>query len=142
MPAQLSVLRLVDANANRALEGLRVVEDIVRFHYGAPGLFVRLRALRHGVGLAVRKLSPGIGELAQARRSREDVGRRAGASRVDSLEQLLIINFQRAKESIRTLEECSRLISPRMTATFQGLRFSTYDLERDCLLHLAALRHS
>ena len=135
------VLRLVDANANRAMEGLRVCEEIVRFHYEAPGLYRRARALRHAVAQAVRRLPAAPVELLQARSSRSDVGRRAPASRIDSLERLLLINFQRAKESLRTLEESSRLIAPRQTPAFQHLRFTAYDLERDTLLKLAAVRH-
>ncbi|MBI4341789.1 MAG: hypothetical protein HY599_00305 [Candidatus Omnitrophica bacterium] len=136
-----AALRLVDANANRALEGLRVCEEIVRFQHGLPRLFRRARSLRHDVARAVRQLPVSPRALVRARASGSDVGRRAPASRVESLERLLLINFQRAKESLRTLEECSRVIAPRHTRGFQRLRFKTYDLERDLLLHLAALRH-
>ena len=34
-----SILRLVDANANRALEGVRVCEEIMRFHIPSPTIF-------------------------------------------------------------------------------------------------------
>ena len=135
------VLRLVDANANRAMEGLRVCEEVVRFHYETPGLYRRARALRHAVARAVRRLPATPVDLVRARSSRSDVGRRAPASRVDSLERLLLINLQRAKESLRTLEESSRILAPRQTAAFQHLRFTVYDLERDILLKLAVVRH-
>jgi thiamine-phosphate pyrophosphorylase len=138
--SRASLLRLLDANTNRALEGVRVCEDIVRFHYRASRLFRRLRALRHGIGAAIRSLPIASRELVAARRSQEDVGRRAPASRIDSLERLLVVNFQRTKEALRTLEECSRVIAPERAAAFQRLRFATYDLERDCLLRVAALR--
>ena len=48
---------------------------------------------------------------------------------------------QRAKEALRVLEECTRLIAPRRTASFQRLRFRTYEVERDLLRGLATLRH-
>ena len=136
-----SVLRLLDANANRALEGMRVCEDIVRFHLESPAAFRRIRALRHGIADAVRRLPVTPVELVRSRASGRDVGRRARASRVASLERLLLINFQRTKESLRTLEECSRLIARHRTASFQRLRFRTYEVERDLLLRVAALRH-
>ena len=104
-----AVLRLVDANANRAMEGLRVCEDILRFRYRSPALYRRTRALRHAVALAVRRLPLRPVDLVRARASHTDVGRRAPASRIPSLERLLLINFQRAKESLRTLEESSRV---------------------------------
>ncbi len=136
-----SVLRLLDANANRALEGLRVAEEIVRFHLELPRSFRQLRALRHAVAAALRRLPVAPPELARARASSRDIGRRAPSSRVESLERLLLINFQRAKESLRTLEECSRLLAPGQAAVFQRLRFRLYDAERDLLIRLAALRH-
>ena len=136
-----AVLRVVDANANRAMEGLRVCEEIVRFKYEAPAMYRRTRALRHAIAQTIRRLPLQPVDLVRARASRSDVGRRAPASRIPSLERLLLINFQRAKESLRTLEESSRIIAPRQTGAFQTLRFKTYDLERDILLYLAALRH-
>jgi thiamine-phosphate pyrophosphorylase len=135
------VLRLVDANANRALEGVRVCEELLRFHWEWRAGFVRLRRMRHAIARAVNRLPATPVELVRARESGRDVGRRAAASSVRSEERLLLINFQRAKESLRTLEECSRLIAPRRTSAFQRLRFQIYDAERDTLLRLAALRH-
>lgn len=136
-----SILRLLDANANRALEGLRVCEEIARFHLEARTAFERLRALRHAIAQALRQLPATPVELARARASGRDIGRRAPASREPSLERLLLINFQRTKESLRVLEECARVLGPRHHAAFQRLRFRTYDLERELLLSVGALRH-
>ena len=136
-----SVLRLLDANANRALEGLRVCEDIVRFHLEAGRLYRRMRALRHAVAAGVRALPAAPLELVRARDSRRDPGARAPAGRTPSLERVLLVNFQRAKEALRVLEEVTRLTAPRHTPVFQQLRFRTYDLERDTLIRLAAVRH-
>jgi len=139
--AQDSLHRIVDANVNRALEGLRVCEEIVRFHCESPKTFRRMRDLRHTIAQSVAWLPVTSHALVQARASGRDVGKRAPASRIDSLERLLVINFQRVKESLRTLEECSRILSPRHTAAVQRLRFRTYEVERDTLLQLATLRH-
>ena len=131
----------MDANANRVLEGLRVCEEILRLHWSAPRQFRAVRALRHAVAVALR--TPPVGTTARlaARRSRTDVGRAAPAGRVASLEQLLLINFQRAKEALRVLEECSRLNTPRAVRTFQRLRFRTYQVEQHVLRDVASLRH-
>ena len=136
-----SVLRIVDANANRALEGLRVGEDIVRFHLEDARAFRRLRTLRHAVARTVTRLPVGRVELVRSRNSGRDLGRQAPGSRISSLEQLLLINLQRTKESLRALEECARLVAPRQTPDFQRLRFRTYEVERDLLIKLSALRH-
>ncbi len=136
-----SVLRLLDANANRALEGLRVCEDLVRFELESASFFRRLRALRHGVAQAIRRLPVTPTELVRARESGSDIGRKAPASRVASLEHLFLINVQRTKEALRALEEGVRLIAPRQAASFQRLRFRTYEVERALVLRVAALRH-
>ena len=141
MRQRAAILRLLDANANRALEGLRVCEEVVRFHGHSPRHFRRMRTLRHATAQAIRLLPVARAALLHARDSRRDVGRSAVAARIGSLERLLVINFQRAKESLRTLEECSRLIAPRRAAAFQRLRFRVYEAERDLLLSVAPLRH-
>ena len=135
-----TVCRLVDANANRALEGLRVCEEIVRFDLASPKVFRSTRALRHAIAESVRRLPVSPTDLVSARDSHRDIGKRAPSSSVESLERLLLINFQRTKESLRVLEECARLMAPRHMAAFQRLRFRAYDVERDVLLKLAALR--
>ena len=140
MPSR-AALRLIDANANRALEGARVCEDIARFHMVQPRIFRRLRALRHAIARAVRQLPVSATELVRARGSASDVGRRAPSSSVGSLERLLLINFQRMKEALRALEESARLLGPRHAAAFQRLRFRTYEMEREALLRLALVRH-
>jgi thiamine-phosphate pyrophosphorylase len=42
-------LRIIDANYNRAKEGLRVVEDIFRFIDEDNTLRIKIRAIRHGL---------------------------------------------------------------------------------------------
>ena len=136
-----AIVRILDANANRAIEGLRVCEEIVRFSLEEPAGFARLRRLRHAVAGAVAGLPVSLAARLRARGSDRDVGRRASAGRVASLEQSLVINFQRVKESLRMLEECARLLAPRKTAAFQRLRFHAYDLARQILIRVAAVRH-
>ena len=48
--------RILDASANRAREGLRVVEDYVRFALDDPGLTRRLKEIRHRLAEAERGL--------------------------------------------------------------------------------------
>ena len=43
------VLRIVDANANRSLEGLRVIEDYLRFVLDDPHLTESCKQLRHNL---------------------------------------------------------------------------------------------
>lgn len=133
--------RIIDANLNRAMEGLRVCEDLVRFAFGPSALFPALRRLRHALMRQARRLPTTPVELARVRRSRSDPGRRSSSASARSLEHVLLINLQRAKEALRVLEEMSRLVAPSATAGFQRIRFHTYEIERRLLLHVAALRH-
>lgn len=136
-----SLLRMADANANRALEGLRVCEDLLRFYYAQASSVKRLRVLRHAIAAQVRRFPDYPKSLVSARNSKSDLGRRFRASKPASIEQLLLINFQRAKEALRCLEECSRWLKPSLTAGFQKNRFVLYTVESNVLIQLAALRH-
>ena len=64
--------RILDASANRAREGLRVVEDYVRFVLDDPGLTRRLKEVRHRLAEAERGLDEHL--LLGSRDTREDVG--------------------------------------------------------------------
>ena len=132
--------RLVDANLNRAHEGLRVCEDVARFGLGWQPPYRRLRAIRHGLDAQVRRAGVRATQLVRARDSRRDPGRRARSPSVASLEQLFVMNLQRTKEALRALEEASRIFAPDATPGFQQLRFRTYDVERTLVLRLAAVR--
>lgn len=136
-----SARRILDANINRALEGLRVCEDVVRFSLGSDSLRRRLRALRHAVSAQAHRLPISPRDLVDARDSRQDPGRGAASSAARSLNHVLLINLQRAKEALRVLEETSRLIAPGAAGGFQRLRFRVYDVERDLLIGMATLRH-
>lgn len=136
-----SLLRLIDANANRSLEGLRVCEEIMRFHFKSRSHYQVLRRIRHATAQAVRKLIPDWAVLLESRDSRQDVGKRGKSSPAQSFEQLLLINFQRVKEALRVLEESSRIFHPGSASRFQKLRFQAYTAERKVLLYVASLRH-
>jgi len=133
--------RILDANLNRALEGIRVCEDVVRFSLNSYNGFRRLRSLRHDLAHVTGNESISSAKLISARSIRTDVGRRTKSTEESSLERLLVINFQRVKESLRVLEEVSRVVDYRKSFSFQKLRFRTYDIEREILCALAALLH-
>ena len=141
MTTRQEVLRVLDANINRAREGLRVSEDLVRLGFGLRKPFARVHALRHRLNAAVRRLPVPQADIVASRDSLRDPGRRAVAGAVRSTEHLLLINLQRTKEALRVLEETSRLVSPGQVAQFQRLRFDTYEVERELFRALAALRH-
>jgi len=124
-------LRIIDANYNRAKEGLRVTEDIFRFVEENDNLRKKTRFIRHRLtGLIPAVL---IDNAVKTRDSAKDIGRK-----VDRLEagrngigDILRANLQRAKESLRVLEECLKVALPKNSAAVKSLRYKLYDLEKD-----------
>jgi thiamine-phosphate pyrophosphorylase len=132
-------LRMIDANLNRSSEGLRVLEDVARFLLNDTQLSQRLKALRHDLARETKSLSV---ELLSQRDSEHDVGRPHSKDRELSREatsqrsllDLVTANAKRVEESLRVVEELTKL--PEMSsmlnsARFEQARFALYTLERD-----------
>ena len=134
--------RIIDANANRAMEGARAAEEVVRFGWNDRRLTARLRRLRQAIGRAVVSLPGGVAARLAARDIRRDVGRKASPRRAPHWSSLLADNMQRLKEALRVLEECARVAAPTVARQFQRLRFEAYELEQHLHRRLATLRHS
>jgi thiamine-phosphate pyrophosphorylase len=142
MPKKPSgILRALDANINRAREGLRVCEDICRFCFNSPIYFKKIRVIRRSLDSLLRQLALSPSDLALNRDSVADPGKKVSGKKVSSAEYILLINLQRSKESLRVIEELSRLVSPRATAGLQELRFKLYNTEKQLLLYVASLRN-
>ncbi|MEO0080690.1 MAG: thiamine-phosphate pyrophosphorylase [candidate division WOR-3 bacterium] len=126
------VSRIVDVNINRLTEGLKVVEDVVRFGLECRGLLRSVRAVRTRLGVETRTLRR-IAVL--SRRSETDLGRgdRFDRTKRGSLEDVLFANFKRAEEAARVLEEVLKVAAPRASGRFKAIRFRLYDLEKQAL---------
>lgn len=142
LKAQDSLYRILDANLNRAKEGLRVCEEVARFVLEDPPLTRQCRSLRYGLDRAAVHL-PGS-KLLQARDSKMDVGRpekRGPVRKHQQTRDLLTANLRRVQESLRVLEEFSRLVHPASSKGFGALRFKVYSLEKLFDRKSAPLRH-
>jgi thiamine-phosphate pyrophosphorylase len=141
-PAQtIDLGRMLDASANRAQEGLRVVEDYVRFALDDPGLTRRLKDVRHRLGQALRGLDPDL--LIGSRDTTGDVGTRIMTTTEQSRENVravLSANFKRTAEALRSLEEYAKLIDVWLAGRFEVLRYDVYGLEKLTLTAAAAAR--
>ncbi len=130
-PAPVVTLRILDAAGNRAREGLRVVEDYVRFGLDDRHLTELLKQLRHDLTDAVGRL-PGKHLLA-ARETQADVGTELTTAserqRADTAD-VLAANLSRVEESLRSLEEFGKTADPGLAAAFKDMRYRTYTLER------------
>jgi thiamine-phosphate pyrophosphorylase len=131
MSNEIGVWRIIDAAANRAGEGLRVVEDYVRFVLDDAHLTSVAKALRHDLAAALAAV-PMKARL-MARDTLADVGTAIATPseqvRAD-LESVLAANAQRAVEAIRSLEEYAKTFDPALASRFESLRYQTYTLHR------------
>lgn len=127
------LLRIVDANFNRAKEALRVCEDVCRFFLNKSSSTRQYKELRHELTDAVAGL--GLSGIIAARDIESDVGRQSTASefRRRDVKDIFYANSQRAKESLRVLEEFSKMISPRTAEDLKKLRYRSYSLEQKIL---------
>lgn len=127
---------IIDANANRAKEGLRVCEDIARFVLQSRTASLKLKTIRHALTRCVSALYPDYTKLLSSRDSRGDVGRRirnkSEFSR-PSFKAVLVSNFKRAEESLRVLEEISKLKNPGYARRFKELRYKIYESEKSVI---------
>jgi thiamine-phosphate pyrophosphorylase len=129
-----SILRLLDANANRAREGLRTAEDYIRFSLGEARWAKRLRLARHDLTALLHSVVPPE-RLVAARRVGSDSGHPSAnreAHTVDSVEAraVAIRGLKRAEEAIRVLEEYVRGIDIEAARRFSEMRFAGYEAEQ------------
>lgn len=134
--------RVLDANLNRAREGLRVAEEIARFLLEDAALTRRCQRLRYDVDQTARRLRSD--RLIAARDAGRDVGRparRGRPRRHARTADLLRANLRRTQEALRVLEEFSRLTDAAAARRFGACRFRAYSLEQTFPSRLPPLRH-
>ena len=131
---QDSINRIIDANINRAKEGLRVCEEIVRFVLESRQLSARLKKIRHKITFLAESLGS-QDDLLKGRASLKDVGRAilAGELRREGLRDIFSANMQRVKESVRVLEEFSKLKNTKTALGFKAIRYKIYETEKNVL---------
>ncbi len=128
---RLRALRVLDAAGNRAREGLRVVEDYVRFVLDDRFLTGRIKALRHDL-TSLLSVFPAAQRLA-ARDTLGDVGTQLATPaewRRSDTASVLAANFTRLQESLRSLEEFAKILDPPVAAKIEQLRYQSYTLHR------------
>jgi thiamine-phosphate pyrophosphorylase len=136
---RLETARILDAAANRAREGLRVLEDYCRFVLDDAFLSRTLKELRHELTAALADLPVNL--LLQARETQRDVGTELTTpSELEraSLPDVVQANFKRLQESLRSLEEYSKVHSSDLGQRLEQLRYRVYTLERTLILGTSA----
>jgi thiamine-phosphate pyrophosphorylase len=128
---QTETLRILDAAANRAREGFRVLEDYARFALDDAHLTGRLKECRHRLREAISTL-PAAG-LLRSRETETDVGTQI-TTQSESVRQspldVALAACKRVQEAVRSLEEFGKLWSTTASAQLERLRYATYTLEK------------
>ena len=127
------IRRVIDANYNRAKEGLRVCEDVCRFVRNDPKATAGLKKVRHGLMRAVAVF--GLKDILASRDIARDVGRKtiADESCRRNVADIFFANVQRVKESLRVLEEFAKLKDAAAASGLKKLRYTVYEIEKNAL---------
>ncbi len=135
--------RVVDANLNRLQEALRVSEDITRYILDSAALVRSLKSARHAVSKLIESRPAIAKRLHPARSISTDVGRPTRKFEIKRRDysDLLYANLERAKESLRVLEEFSKLIDKDLSEVFKSLRYKLYEIEKRSSKIMASLRY-
>ena len=116
--------QILDANVNRASEGLRVIEEYVRFVRSDSSLTSMVSSMRK----SINSLFPQSASLLSSRQVSGDVRAKEKPVSRETLFDLLSANFKRVQEALRVLEEYSG------KSACNGFRYDCYDLESKILL--------
>jgi thiamine-phosphate pyrophosphorylase len=119
--------RLIDANLNRCLEGLRTLEDVARFILNSTLLCESLKQLRHRVAQSCTVWDR------QTLLSARDVEQDAGVSiktvtealRPD-VDAIVAAAAARSQQSLRTLSEFAKASHPKLAQTLEEVRYACY----------------
>ena len=131
MEQQTALLRILDANGNRATEGLRVVEDFARFALNDRHLAALSKQLRHELTVALNEI-PLVARLA-VRDTPGDVG--TGITEATELQRedgwhVATASAARVQQALRCLEEYSKPVSVEAASRIEKLRYQSYDLHQ------------
>ena len=120
--------RCLDANINRAVEGLRVLEDIARFYFDHAGMSEQCKHLRH----ELRQITTAA--CVADRDTPGDVGTQIQAADEATRARLLdvvLANAKRVQEALRVIEEQQKLLGLAVSA--EQCRYLSYGIEKELL---------
>jgi len=130
------IFRIIDANFNRAREGLRVIEDGIRFYYSYDKDHIRqIKEIRHLLSRTIEKTF-GLLRIKKERDTIHDTGKGIDTRKKEDIRGIIERNFMRVSEALRVMEEYSKAVKPATSSIFHNLRFKLYRIEKDVLLYI------
>jgi len=129
-PPDNRIAQLIDANLDRAREGLRVMEDWCRFGLKRSDFSIQIKDWRQQLGVHHHNI------YRQARLSSNDpaMGVSHPLQKVRSNpEDVFIANSSRVQEALRVIEEFTRVTDPKLCKIASKIRYETYEIEINVL---------
>ena len=125
-PFDNRIAQLIDANLDRAREGLRVMEDWCRFGLKRSDFSIKIKGWRQQLGvhhhniyrkarLTSKDPAMGVSHPFQKQRS--------------TPEEIFVANSSRVQEALRVLEEFTRITDPMLSEIAAKIRYKTYEIE-------------
>ncbi len=129
-PEDLRTSQIIDANLDRAREGLRVLEDWARFGLGNQSFVIRIKNFRQILGkhhLEIYKISRNrIEDQCKGLSHVEQIHRKSPSKIISS-------NSARVQEALRVIEEFSRSHNNELSKIASEIRYAIYTLEIELL---------
>jgi thiamine-phosphate pyrophosphorylase len=125
------VYRILDANFNRAREALRVAEDCGRFALNDPAITQIAKNLRSGLQEVLATMP--AEEMIASRDTAGDIGTEITSPtemKRENLADVAKAACKRLTESLRTIEEYGKFVSPRQILRIERMRYDAYTLEQ------------
>ncbi|MBW4621807.1 MAG: thiamine phosphate synthase [Cyanosarcina radialis HA8281-LM2] len=130
--AQPAIWRILDANLDRAREGLRIIEEWCRFGLNSAQLANECKQMRQELA------SWHSAEIRGSRDTPGDPGTELTHPQEEhrsGIEHLLQANLCRVEEALRVLEEYSKLYNSDMSVGVKQMRYQVYTLESKLLAY-------
>ncbi len=125
-PSDKRISQLIDANLDRAREGLRVMEDWCRFGLNRSDFSIQIKNWRQQLGVHHHNI------YRKARLISNDpaMGVSHPLQQVRSTpEAVFIANSSRVQEALRVIEEFTRITDPKLCEIATKIRYETYEIE-------------
>lgn len=130
-----AILRILDANLNRAREGLRVMEEHARMVLNDARLSAEIKQLRHDLADAAKTIEPHA--LLSSRDTLGDVGTSISTDSEgarDGAEAVATAACKRVAESLRCIEEFGKTITTDLASRAEAIRYRVYTAEQSLLV--------
>lgn len=129
-PSDNRIAQLIDANLDRAREGLRVMEDWCRFGLQRSDFSIQIKNWRQQLGVHHHNI------YRKARLTSKDpaMGVSHPFQKVRSTpEAIFIANSSRVQEALRVIEEFTRITDPKLCEIATKIRYESYEIEMKVL---------